>query len=298
MRVSPYPGGVGAPDRRGSRLRRLSREPLLHFFLCAAVLFAVQRVLESEPANRIVVPAQVVQALREEHVRRTGVPPTAREESALVQRFVDDELLYREAVKLGLDSGDLIIRRRLVQKLEFLNERLEPLPEPSEGMLRAYLEEHRDRYRVAARVTLTHVFADATRRGAEAERTAAQWREQLAAGASELGDPFLHGSSLPRKTQGELENLLGPEFAGRVMSLPLQQWSGPLRSTYGWHIVRVSERAPERHPELEEVRQAVERDWIAEQRHAFRRALLDRLRQEYEVVMAEVPSDGGMTASR
>ncbi len=278
-----------------NRLGRWVREPLLHFLALGAVLFAGHRwVAPPALTTRIVLSASVIRGLRQEHLRRNGSAPTPDEEAALIRRYVDNEILYREAVVQGLDRGDIIVRRRLVQKMEFVLEGAEPLPEPTDADLEAYLNTHAERYAVAARATLTHVFASADRYGADAAQVAKEFRAQVLAGAdpSGLGDPFLRGRDFAQRTERDLAGIFGAAFGAQVMSLPVGPWSEPLRSSYGFHIVRVGERTEGRLPRLDEVRSAVLGDWQEEQRAQAQRAALARLRQRYEIRF----EDSGKTA--
>jgi peptidyl-prolyl cis-trans isomerase C len=177
------------------------------------------------------------------------------------------------------------VRRRLVQKMEFLTEGLEPLPEPSDAELQGYLDAHAERYAVDDRVALTHVFAATERHGAAAAQLAGEWREQLQAGAdpSTLGDPFLRGREFTAVTERELAGIFGGAFAAQVMRLPVGEWSAPVASSFGMHVVRVEAHVAGHHPALAEVRTAVTRDWHDERRAAADRAALVRLRQRYDI---------------
>ncbi len=280
------------PFGRG-RLRRWRSEPVFHFLVLGAALFALHRLVAPPGVTRrIVLPEPVIRGLRQDHLRRYGTLPTASEEAALIQRFIDDEVLYREALALGLDRGDIIVRRRLVQKMEFLTEDMEPIPEPRDDELEAYLDAHLERYAVADRVALSQVFASNDHHPEDVSVRAARLRAQLVAGAdpSRLGDPFLRGRDFPLKTERELGGIFGTAFAARIMSLPVGSWSEPIASTYGLHVVQVTQHAPARRPSLAEVRAAVRRDWQEEQRAAANRAALARLRQRYDIRVEGVPT--------
>jgi hypothetical protein len=270
-------------------VRRWLREPLVHLVVLGSVLFVAQRWL-APPAvpRKIVLSDAVLQGLRQEYVRRNGSAPTPDAEAALVQRFIDDEVLYREALALGLDRGDIIVRRRLVQKMEFLTEDQEALPEPTEAELQAYAAAHPERYAVPERVALRHVFVSADRHGTAAESIAADLHAQLAAGVdpASLGDPFLRGQELPLHSERELAAIFGPAFAASVMALPVGSWSAPLRSSYGWHLVRVVEHSQ---AQPAAVGAAVRRDWQEDQRAQIRRAALTKLRGRYDI-QVEGPS--------
>jgi peptidyl-prolyl cis-trans isomerase C len=277
------------------------REPLVHFVLLGVVVFAVHRWVAPPPrGNRIVVSEAILRGLRQEHLRQNGALPSPEEEAALIQRFVDNEILYREAIAQGLDRGDLIVRRRLVQKMEFVLDGEDPIAAPTDAELQAYLQAHAERYAVAARVALTQVFVSTDQHGADAERIAAELRAQLAGGAdpSALGDPFLRGREFPQRTEREVAGIFGAPFAAQVMTLPIGEWSGPLRSSYGLHVVRVSERRTGRQPALREVRAAVLRDWEEERRAAVNAHALARLRQRYVVSVEGADGDTHALSAR
>jgi len=286
---------MGAVRRR--RLSRWLREPLVHFVALGVVVFAIhQWVAPTRPTNHIVISDAVLRGLRQEHLRQNGALPTPAEEAALIQRFVDNEILYREAIAEGLDRGDLIVRRRLVQKMEFVLEGEEPIPEPADAELQAYLDAHAVHYAVAERVGLTHVFVSTDQHGQDAERIATQLRAQLDAGTdpSGLGEPFLRGRDFPPHTERELAGIFGSPFAAQVMTLSAGTWSAPIRSSYGLHLVRVTERSAGRQPSLAEVRGAVQRDWQEERRTASNATALARLRRRYAVTVegAETATSG------
>ncbi len=265
---------------------RWLKEPLLHFVVLGIALFALHRsVAPRALTNRIVLSDSVIRGLRQDYQRRTGIAPTAEEEAALIRQYVDNEVLYREAVALGLDREDVIVRRRLVQKMEFLTEGLEPIPEPSDAELQTYLDAHPERYAEVDRVTLTQVFIGSAQHGSEMESAAHAVRAQLVAGTdpAALGDPFVHGAKFTARTERELAGVFGAPFAAQVLALPPGSWSEPLRSSYGLHLVWVAERTPGHRPVLAEVQAAVRRDYQEEHRTQANRAALDRLRQRYEI---------------
>jgi peptidyl-prolyl cis-trans isomerase C len=271
---------------RPRRRSRWLREPLVHFVALGAVVFALHHWVAPPPlTRRIVLSEPVIRGLRQDYFRRNGTLPSPEEETALIQRFIDDEVQYREALALGLDRGDIIVRRRLVQKMEFLTEDVEPLPDPTDDELQTYLEAHAERYVQPERWALTHVFVSNDRHGGEAPALAARLHDQLIAGADPagLGDPFLRGQQIPPSTEPELAAIFGATFAARAVSLTPGLWSDPVRSSYGLHLVRLTQHAASRLPTLSEIRAAVRRDWQEERRAATNRAALDRLRQQYDI---------------
>jgi hypothetical protein len=270
----------------------LVREPLFHFVLLGVALFALHRaVAPPAPTREVVVTTAMRHAFQQEHLRRHGRLPTAEEERALVDRYVDTEVMLREALALGLDRGDIIVRRRLVQKMEFLNAGLEAHPEPTDADLQALLARHAERYQLASRVSLEHIFVSSQLHPSDAAAVAAELHERLAAGddPAKLGDPFLRGRTFRAETEGELAGVFGPAFARAVQTAPLDEWAGPLASSYGLHLVRVHERSGGRRATLDEVRRELVRDWEAEQRVAAANAALAALRTRYDVRIEPAP---------
>jgi peptidyl-prolyl cis-trans isomerase C len=269
---------------------RLLREPLLHFFVLGAAVLALHRFTAppAESPRRIDVSEGIVRGLRQDHLRRTGTWPTPDEEAALVRRWVDDEVMVREARARGLDRGDVIVRRRLIQKMEFLTEDLDPVPAPTDAELEAWIAAHPERYGVPDRVSFVHVFVGTDRHGAQTAAVAARLRERLVAGAepAALGDPFLLGRELHRRSAVDLSGAFGAPFGAAVMALEPGSWSEPIASVFGLHLVRVTEHLAGHGPRLAEVREAAVRDWTEDRRTAVNRAALDRLRAGYDVRVA------------
>lgn len=231
------------------------------------------------------MPASLADGLARDQERRTGRAPTPEEREALLQRWIDDEVRYREALELGLDRGDVIVRRRLVQKLDFLLEGSTPVPAPTDAELTAFLAANAARYARPDRVTIEHVFASYGTPGAEAEARVTAWMPRLAAGdaPTTLGDPFMHGRTMTQASADDLAGVFGPDFATAVMALAVDRWSGPIASSYGAHAVRVTARTPGSVPPLADVRDAVARDWRAERRAALDREAVETLRRQWTV---------------
>jgi peptidyl-prolyl cis-trans isomerase C len=283
-----------------TRRMRWWRDPLLHFLLLGTGVFALHYWLAPPTSGtQIILSEPVVRGLQQEYVRRTGSEPSPRDADAIIEQYVRNEVLYREALAQGLDRGDIIVRRRLVQKMQFLLENLDPVPEPTEVELRAYLDAHAERYAVAERVSLTHVFVRTDGRGANATAVASDLRERLRRGEdpSTLGDPFLHGATFALRPTNELARLFGDEFVKQLAQCTPGVWSAPIRSSFGLHLVRVTERQAGRLPPLAEVRSTVQRDWTEERRATLNERALERLRRRYEV-RVEAPMASKVAALR
>ncbi len=269
---------------------RLAREPLLYFLLAGAALLAVDRWRHPPGDERnIAVSAQTAEALYARFEQRSGAPPTAAERRRLLEDHVAEEVLYREALALGFDEGDLIIRRRLVQKMEYLLEDLAPAPEPDEAELEGWLAAHAEDYRRPAQVAFDHVYFRRQRLEEDPEviqrALAALSPEEDALAAAALGDGFMHRASQRLRPLASVGADFGGDFAQALLSLPVGAWSGPVESAYGLHLVRVVEIAPARPARLDEVRAAVVRDRSRAQREQAREAQLRERVARYRVVV-------------
>jgi hypothetical protein len=272
-------------------LQKILREPLLHFLVLGAGLFVLFGVV-GEPAeerrDQIVVSAAKVENLAELFRRTWRRPPTQAELDGLIEDHVKEEILYREARALGLDDDDIVIRRRLRQKMEFISEDIAAQAEPSEQELRGFLADQSDRFREPARFSFAQVYLSPERRGEDAWGDAERLLVALDAGQSdpaESGDPFLLDQDYRGLSAREVERLFGRGFAARVAELPVGRWAGPVESGYGLHLVLVHERTSAQLPDLDEVRGAVASEWRAARREEANRAFYEGLRANYEVTV-------------
>ncbi|MGB8014189.1 MAG: peptidylprolyl isomerase [Terriglobales bacterium] len=281
-----------AERSRSAMLRRLVREPLLHFLVAGMVLFGSAMVFERSDAvtnaSRIQVSAPQIQQLREVWTRQWGRSPDSREMENLINDYVRDEVLYREALASGLDKDDTIIRRRLVEKMEFLSQELAAAT-PSDKDLQEYFERNREAFLIPAKIAFTHVYLSTSKRGAAAEGDASRALARLdshgisAAQLSGLGDPFMLQSEYPLQTEQQVKELFGEEFARKLFQLEPGAWVGPFRSSYGFHLVRVLQKVPSRAPELADVRSQVLTDLRNHRLQTASEAFYAQLRRKYHV---------------
>lgn len=270
-------------------MRRLLREPLLHFLVGGALLFVFYGIVADDPAyapDRIVVDEARVANLAATFQRTWLRPPTRDELDGLVREFVDEEILYREGLALGLDRDDLVIRRRLRQKVEFLYTDLAGKAEPSEAELAGFLASNRERFEQPARLSFRHVFLSPGADSIAARRRATELLEKLRAEGSEAsveGDRTLLPETMLKASERDVASVFGAGFAGDVLALTGDDWTGPVASSYGLHLVRVDERVPARLPELGEIRREVEREYEAIRRAEANQRFLQKLRDGYEV---------------
>lgn len=281
-------------ERITRKLRRGCREPLWQFIAIGSVIFLLYREVAPKD-HRITISRAHVEGLRQDHLRRTGFPPTPEEESALIERLFQDEVLLREALRIGLDQGDPIVRRRLLQKMGFLMENLNPVPEPTEAELREHFQRHGEHFAQEGRTSLVHVFLVPDRSGAAPATGAQRILDKLSAGMDpgDLGDPFIHGSRFVKRTDKELAAIFGTSFAAGLKGLQEGAWCGPMESNYGFHLVRITSRTEAREPTLAEVRPRVQEHLKAMKREEATRAAIQRLSDQYEIRLEEGDSRKG-----
>lgn len=257
----------------------LRREPLVHFVLLGALLFAASALRDSAGRETIVIDRPTLDALVQQQAEIQGRPPSDQERALLLQGVIDDAVLLREAYRQGLEQ-DAVVERHLVQKMRFLLG--EEVPEPSEAELRAYFEAEGERYRSPPTVTLDHVFY------ADPKAAPEGLLEKLRSGADArgLGDRlFMLGPRLARYSVADLAGLLGAELARRVFELPPGSWQGPFRSAEGVHFVRLAARHPARLPAFEEIVDWLRQDWLHARQQQVIGAQLEALRARYRIVV-------------
>jgi peptidyl-prolyl cis-trans isomerase C len=226
------------------------REPLLHFLLAGAAIYllygALGEPLQEEDGKTIVVSAGEVEWMQTSWQKRWNRPPTPAELDGLVQQYIRETVLYREALSMGLNQHDQVIRRRLAQKLEFLAKDLVALTPPTDEELVAYFDANVDRYQEPVVYTFTQVFFDPDQRGdatledAEAIKAVLIARGDAIEDAGALGDGFMLQNYYLEKDEAAIRKLFGSGFAQSLVELPPAQWHGPVLSGYGTHLVYVS----------------------------------------------------------
>jgi hypothetical protein len=281
-------------------MNRLLKEPLVHFLALGGLLFAGWAVLNRSAApapGRIVVSQGQLASMMETFARTRQRPPTPDEWDGLIRARVREEVYYREALALGLDKDDAIIRRRLQQKMEFVSDdTAAQASPPTDAELNAYLEAHPDTFRLEERFTFRQVYLDPAKHGESLARDAARLLERLNraggdTGFAAMGDPFVLDTTLTALPAGEIAGKFGERFAAALGGLPLGRWQGPVESAYGVHLVLVSERAAGRVPALAEVRDAVRREWDDARRRDANETFYRELLKHYTVTI-EQPAAG------
>jgi hypothetical protein len=259
--------------------------------LIGAALFVLYGLLnrgQSDAPREIVISEARVEALAENFATVWMRPPTADELKGLIDDYVAEEVYYREAVAMGLDQDDTVIRRRLRQKMEFISEDVAAATEPTDAQLQAYLEQHADKFALPATLTFQQVYLSAERRGEAVRADAEKLLMELQAGRgpadpAEAGDATLLPATMEAASPQVIVNTFGEEFARQIDEAAVGQWSGPIESGFGLHLVKVGERVAGSAPSLVEIRPIVLREWQSEQRRTQTKSFLDTLRSKYEV---------------
>jgi len=274
-------------------VNRVLREPLLAFFLLGGVIFAVFQFVpgDSLPEQaEIVVTEGHILVLSKGFEKIWQRSPSDEELDGLIQNHVREEVLYREALAMGLDREDPIIKRRLRQKIEFLTEDIADLEKPSEQELLDYLAEHQDDYWLPARYDMRHVFFNVSTRGRAASGEAQTLLIALRANDTDitnLGDQLMVPKRFKNESETDIARALGADFSNALRQLPIGVWQGPVRSGFGIHLVHIDKRIDGRAARISEVRELVLRDWTLQRRKQVNEAFYETLRSRYVVIVEE-----------
>ena len=280
-------------------MKKLHKEPLLHFLIIGALIFVVFSIVNKEEAavsgNKIVVSSAEIERLSDNWSKKWNRPPTETELKGLVESYIREEVYYREALALGLDQNDTILRRRLMQKMEFLSNDLAELNQPDDTALNKYFVDNQDKYKLPARVSFTHIYFSLDKRGAMALEDSKKALSELdVPRAPERGDRFMLEYDFVQETPFEVTRLFGTGFAEQLFTLETNTWQGPVESGYGLHLVRISEKIDSRMPELASVIDKVRTDLMYEQRQKMNKEIYERFKERYEIVVEDMPKQSGM----
>ena len=298
----PAGGLSGTPiwRHRQPAFGRLLREPLVHFLAFALIVFAAYHILapsaDGDHSGRIVVTAGKIEQMGARFAQIWQRPPTPQELKGLIDDEVKEEIYVREALALGLDKDDTLIRRRLRQKMELLSDTGVDALSPTDAELEAYLKSHPETFAVDPAMSFQQVFLNRPRQGDGIQQAAAAILETLKANpetdASTLGDASLLPAEMPLKSLKSIGHVFGGEFAEAIGKAKVGAWTGPIASSFGLHVVRVSERREGRMPALGEVRDAVMREWSNAKRKELEDGRLAALLKRYEVTLESVSATG------
>ena len=289
-------------------IKRLLREPLLHFLLIGAALFAAYAYFEPR-LDTATAPSRQIRLTQDELLqlatafqaqwRRT---PSVQEFAAMAEDKVRQEVLYREALALGLDKDDEIVKRRMAQKMKFIAEDVAAAREPTSAELEAWFDKNQNRFRLPGRVGFRQLYFSPDRRGAKARDDAAKALAALSGQpedtpiAASLGDRMIFQDYYRDRTTEFLGKEFGPGFALGVARQAPGAWQGPIESGMGWHLVFVDAVVPGRLPEFAEIEPEVKTAWLGEHKALAWDKAYKEMRAKY-LLMLPAPPDSETAAA-
>jgi len=265
-------------------MRRWLKEPLFHFLVAGGLLFAAYSVFDrgsDDDPDVVQITEAEVNWLKEMWTRQWRRPPSEQELRDMLAGYLKEELLAREARNLGMEENDIIIRRRLAQKMEFLVQDTAYLVEPEEDELYRYYNTHRTVYEEPAHVSFTQFYFR--------DKVSAQQAMQALSESNEAvqGEQILLERDHVRVDEQTLSSLFGSEFAETVFTLDPGRWNGPIESAYGFHLVLINERQSAQFRPFDEVRAKVLNDWYQSRQNEVNEQYFAILLKKYDVVVEE-----------
>ncbi|HTO49729.1 MAG TPA: peptidyl-prolyl cis-trans isomerase [Burkholderiales bacterium] len=286
-------------------MKRLLREPLVHFLLIGAVLFGLYSYSQSgrtttASSKEIRLTLDEVAQLVMLYQSQWRRPPTPQELERMVESKVQQEVLYREALAMGLDRDDEIVKRRMAQKMQFLAEDVAAAREPTTAELKSWFEKHSTMFALPPRLSFRHLYFSPDRRGTRAREDADKALAKLAGQpedakiAGSLADPFMFQDYYRDRAPDYLGKEFGPQFALSLAKLAPGSWQGPIESGFGWHLVFVDTVIPGRVPAFEEIEPDVKTAWLGEQKAQAWDKAYKEMRAKYKVLMPAPPESAGV----
>ena len=284
-----------------NKLTRLFTEPLIQFLVIGACIYGAYALFgtpeEDFRDTTVHVDSARINAFISEWESRWNRPPTREEIDGLIHSYIKEDVLYRQAVAMGLNEDDPITRRRMAQKLEFLTSDLAMMVQPAEGVLEQYFADNSEAYRTPDLMTFSQVFFDPDSREDSTLEDASKALVKLkAAGvpteeSMQVGDGFMLQSDFVSVTATEAARQMGTGFVEAVVQLEPGSWHGPVLSGYGVHLVYMYSYEKSPPAVFEDVQAAVLENWQFEQREQFNADFLENLKTRYEIVIDEIPAD-------
>ncbi|ANL69867.1 rotamase superfamily PPIASE domain-containing protein (plasmid) [Rhizobium phaseoli] len=298
-RPKPFGNSDGGEHNASGRLRRLVSEPLLHFAAAGALLFGGYHLLTpmqdgAASTNQIVLTKHDVRQLAISWLAQGRSTPTAEQVRGLVDQKVTQEILFREAVSLGLDRDDEVVKRRLAQKMDFLASDVAALQEPTDAELKAWFEKNSATFALPAHATFRHLYFSTDRHGKQTKEAAAaaltliEGKSPDSSEVAAIGDPFMFQSNYGDATPDQMAKEFGPEFSKALFQLTPGKWAGPVKSGYGWHLVWVDSIEPGRIPNYAEVMPNVKAGWIDDKYREIKNSALQEMRSRYSIVVPPI----------
>ena len=275
-------------------MAKVLKEPLMHFICIGVLIFLLYSMVapkgqESYVGNEIVVSVEDVERLRQDWSRKWNRLPGPEELKALVDARVREEVYYREALAMGLDRDDTVVRRRLMQKMEFLSNDLAAQNNPDDVTLSDYFLANAEVYRQPAQVSFQHVYFSRDRLGSKAQQDAEALLDALnskpdiAEGIQSLGDPFMHPAHFEQQSPAKVARVFGEDFATQLFKAEVGSWQGPVVSGYGLHLLYIEGKSAAQLPKMATVIDEVRRDWMFAQRKQANELIYRRFKSRYKI---------------
>ncbi len=266
------------------------------------LLFHIAKGTSARYHDEIVVAAGTIHSISGNFQRVWQRPPTQEELNSLIQEYIKEEIYYREAMALGLDRDDTIIRRRLRQKMEFLADGIGSIREPTDKELQRFLQNHPEKFRVESRYTLSHVYLNTDRHQNSLHQDAMELLMKFnkavdSVDPSQYGDSFMLGYYFSNQPESNVARTFGDEFAKQLPSLETGKWVGPVQSGYGFHLVLITSRTEGQLPHLSEVRKEVQREWMAEEQKKSSGKFFESLRSRYTIKIEQPQKSSASSAN-
>lgn len=278
-------------DNLPKQLIRILQEPLVHFLVLGALLFGLyfwvgNPSMTSNSAKQIEVSDPVIKSLKATWQLQWGRKPRSQQLQKLIDKYIHDEILYQEALALGLDDKDIIVRRRLIQKMQFLVEDVAGIKEPSDEELQSYLDTHADRYTIPGRFSFNQIYFSQELHGDGTDADAQNLLSQLQTDSNSVqprGDRSMLPKTYTLASAQTLNNTFGGTLATEMVGVTEKGWQGPFHSAYGSHLVNVTDIEPGHPATLAEVRKKVRLDYLRQQKQKQDELFYEKLRDRYTV---------------
>jgi peptidyl-prolyl cis-trans isomerase C len=280
-------------------MKKILKDPLVYFFILGLVVFSLHSFLDrtdkvEEDPHTVDVTSADIEWLRSSYEARMNRKPTQQELEVLIDNYIREEILYREALAMGLDEGDTTIKRRLVMKMTFIFEDLAETKEPTDEELKEYMKENQEKYLIPEMISYTQVYFNPEKREnivEEAETVLARLKSEniTLEEAVLLGDPLMIDSSFRKKSPEEVSTTFGFGFTNQLFQLNGTGWQEPIESTYGLHLVYISDHTPSKIPEFENIREDVQSDFMYDHKKNVIDSAYNALKSRYTILVEGLP---------
>jgi hypothetical protein len=280
-------------------LKHILKEPLFHFIFIGGLIFILYEFAGSKeyvPENNLIyVSWSTIESEMKQWENLMGRPPTEEEVGSFIDKYINDELLSREAISLGLDKGDIVIKRRLVQKIEFMRDDYFNIPEPTDEDLKIYLQDNNDNYTIPRQISFAQIWlkgdgmtADELIERAFSLKSILNDHREKPENAVQYNSSALLDTEYSAISQQKMLNLFGNEdLFNDLWSDQAGIWIGPFHSVYGIHLMYIMEKEESRLPGVEEVREKLVFDYVTNEKAKAAKLFMDNLRDSYIIKVDE-----------